>query len=172
MNLTDFILPGTAIVRSYAERLLKDIRPESFARKPVVNGQVVDTNHPAFVYGHLAIYPVQLAQMMRLPTVGMEVPSQYAEVFSMNATCVDDADGTRYPKMAEVTEVYFAATDALVAALKNVDPQVFSEQLENPQRRERFGTVGAFMTYLLLAHPQSHFGQVSAWRRCMGLGAA
>jgi hypothetical protein len=171
MNLSEFIVPGTTIVRSYAERLLKDIRPESFARKPVVNGQTIDTNHPAFVYGHLAIYPVQLAQLMQLPTAGMEVSSHYSELFSMGATCLDDADGTRYPTMAELTEVYFSTTDALVAALKDVDPQIFTEQLENPQRRERFGTVGAFTAYLLLAHPQSHFGQVSVWRRCMGLGA-
>lgn len=172
MNLIDYILPGTTIVRSYAERLLKDISPTTFARKPMVQGQVVDTNHPAFVYGHLATYPVQLAAMMGLSTEGMEMPASYEQLFSMHAVCVDDVDGTVYPAMAEVVEGYFTSHDRLLAALKGVDPAVLTRPLENPQRRERFGTIGAFTTYLLLAHPQSHFGQVSVWRRCMGLGAA
>lgn len=172
MNLIDYVLPGTAIVRGYAERLLKDISPETFARKPVVQGQVVDTNHPAFVYGHLAIFPVQLAAMMELPTDGMEMPPSYSELFSIGAVCVDDVDGTVYPAMAEVVEGYFTSYDRLLTAIKEVDPAVLTRPLENPQRRERFGTIGAFTTYLLLAHPQSHFGQVSVWRRCMGLGAA
>ena len=44
--------------------------------------------------------------------------------------------------------------------------------LENSSRRERFGTHGAFVVYVLLAHPQTHLGQLSVWRRCIGLGAA
>ena len=34
----------------YAERLLNDVKPEQFARFAVVNGKVIESNHPAFVY--------------------------------------------------------------------------------------------------------------------------
>jgi hypothetical protein len=74
--------------------------------------------------------------------------------------------------MKEIVNAFFSGTDALIASLDSISSETLDLALEHPSRRERFGTVGAFLTYILLAHPQSHLGQVSAWRRCMGLGPA
>jgi hypothetical protein len=165
-------MPGAKAVRGYAERLLKDIDAARFARKPVVNGAALDINHPAFVYGHLALYPMQLAEMLDLPRNGMEIPASYPELFRMGVACQDDPKGEIYPSMQELTTTFFTATDALFASIHLARPELFEVELENPSRRERFQTVGPFVAYILLAHPQVHLGQVSAWRRCMGLGAA
>jgi hypothetical protein len=172
MNICDFVKPGALAVRGYAERLLKDVTPQMFARTPVVNGAVVTINHPAFVFGHLSLYPVQLAEMVGVSTQGMIVPTSYSGLFKIGAQCHDDAEGTIYPAMEELTSGYFASYDALLSVLSSIQSEKLNLPLENPARREKFGTVGAFMTYLLLAHPQGHLGQISGWRRCMGLGPA
>jgi len=172
MNIFDYVKPGALAVRGYAERLLKDVTPQMFVRTPVVNGTVVTINHPAFVFGHLSLYPVQLAEMVGVSTQGMVVPSTYQDLFKIGAQCHDDVDGTIYPPMDEVVSSYFTSYDALLSVVATIQPEKLDLPLENPARREKFGTVGAFMTYLLLAHPQGHLGQISGWRRCMGLGPA
>lgn len=172
MKIFDYVRPGALAVRGYAERLLRDVSPQIFARTPVVHGAAVVMNHPAFIFGHLSLYPVQLAEMVGLSTEGMDVPSIYPDLFKIGAACHDDAAGTIYPSMEEITSLYFRSYDQLLSKVSTIQPEKLDQLLENPARREKFGTVGAFMTYLLLAHPQGHFGQFSAWRRCMGLGPA
>lgn len=172
MKFLEYVRPGAIAARSYAERLLKDITPQQFARVPVVGGVALVMNHPAFVFGHLSLYPMQLAEMTGISAKGMEVPATYQDLFKLGAVCDDDPSGTLYPAMHELTNAFFTGTDALIAALPSIAPYVFDTPLENPSRRERFGTVGAFLAYILLAHPQTHLGQISAWRRCMGLGPA
>ena len=172
MKLMEYIRPGALATRGYAERLLNGITPENFARYPVVNGTRVTINHPAFVFGHLALYPIMLAEMTGISTKGVEIPASYPDLFMMGVPCQDDATGTIYPAMDEIVNAFFRGTDALISSLDSISSHALDRPLENPSRRERFGTVGGFLTYILLAHPQSHLGQVSAWRRCMGLGSA
>lgn len=172
MKLMEYVRPGAVVTRGYAERLLKDVTPEIFARHPVVNGKLVTINHPAFVLGHLALYPILIAEMTGISAKGMEIPANYADLFTMGAPCHDDLTGTIYPAMSELVRTFFTATDTLIASLDAIPLDRLDMPLENPSRRERFGTVGGFLTYILLAHPQSHLGQISGWRRCMGLGPA
>ena len=40
----------------YAERLLKDVTAEQFARYAIIGDTVIESNHPAFIYGHLSLY--------------------------------------------------------------------------------------------------------------------
>jgi hypothetical protein len=172
MKLMEYVRPGANVTRGYAERLLKDVTPDIFARHPVVNGKVVTINHPAFVFGHLALYPTLIAEMTGISNKGMEIPANYAALFMMGTPCHDDPTGTIYPAMNELVQTFFTSTDTLIAALDTIPLDRLDTPLENPSRRERFGSVGGFLTYILLAHPQSHLGQISGWRRCMGLGPA
>jgi len=172
MTLVDFVRPGALAVRGYAERLLKDVTPQLFARIPVVQDVTVTINHPAFVFGHLSLYPIQLAEMTGISAKGMDIPASYVDLFKMGAPCIDDPNNSMYPSMEELTNAFFSGTDALISSLHEIPQHILEQPLENPARREKFGTVGSFLTYILLAHPQGHLGQISGWRRCMGLGAA
>lgn len=42
---------------------------------------MVDTNHAAFVYGHLAIYPARLLTMMKMNPAALVTPEAYTELF-------------------------------------------------------------------------------------------
>ena len=168
---SEYLMPGAKAATVYAEKLLTGITPEDFARKPKVGDVVVEMNHPAFVYGHLSVYPALIAELLELNIEGIAPTSAYRELFQKGAVCSDDVEGTIYQPMTEITEFYFRTHEALFPRLSEVKTDVLHKPLADPDRRSRFGTVGAFASYVLLAHPQVHLGQLSSWRRCMGLGA-
>lgn len=169
MEFYDLLRPGTLNTLKYGERLLAGISPETAARKPKADGITLEINHPVFVFGHLALYPVQLARMLEVDAQAMEVPATYFDLFKAGTPCLDDPSGSIYPSITELKEKFFTGYHAILEALPSVREGVLAKELEDPSRRERFNTTGAFLAYILLAHPQTHFGQISAWRRCMKL---
>ncbi|HQX49608.1 MAG TPA: hypothetical protein PLY87_07530 [Planctomycetaceae bacterium] len=155
----------------YAERLLKDVTPEQFGRLAVVNGQVIESNHPAFVYGHLSLYGPRILSELGQP--GPVVPEGFQAIFSKDAKCVDDSNGTVYPEMAKVTQAFFDGYKAALPALRSLPDSAF--QAENPmsgRMTELFPTLGSLHAFYCGGHMMIHLGQVSAWRRMMNLGAA
>ncbi len=159
-------------------KLLAGITPVRFARLAVASGAdaaaPVQSNHPAFVYGHLALYPAIV-----LRTCGMsdeaaraDAPAAFDRLFGKGAACVDDADGRIYPPMAEITGAFFNAFERGLPALAKVPDEAWDQPNPDPARAGTFTTVGFACVFLLCNHTALHLGQVSAWRRIEGLGAA
>ncbi len=169
-SLGNVIGDSLALSLGYAERLLKDVRPDQFARFASPGGQVVESNHPAFVYGHLSLYAPRILQ--QLGHEAAEIPDQYQQVFAPTATCADDPSGSVYPAQDDITTRFFDGYRAALEALRNADDGEF--QKPNPLERmiDKFPTVGSMHAFYVGGHMMIHMGQVSAWRRMMGLGAA
>jgi hypothetical protein len=71
--------------------------------------------------------------------------------------------------MSVVLEAFGRAYDvALTEVARASDAQLLKET-PNESHRKNFPTIGALSNFLLGAHVAVHIGQVSAWRRCMGL---
>ncbi len=160
------------ISRGYAERLLVGITPQQFARKPVVNGKTIDTNHPAWVFGHLATYPVKLAAMVGLDATKVAAPANFEELFKDGTPCTDDAAGSVYPSMEAITGAFFKTHDALFEVLGGIDDAKLIVPTPDEKARARFPLLGGRVSFMSNNHIMMHMGQVSAWRRCMGLPAA
>lgn len=171
-SIASIIIPGTKIVRAYAERLVKDIPSEKFARTPEVGGITIVLNHPAFNFGHLSLYPGRLVPFLAIEASGLTVPATYEDLFKDGTPCVDDVACDHYPSKDEILATFFSRYETLLTRLVDVPDSVFLASMEDPKRKERFPTNGAFAAYLLSAHLNGHLGQVSAWRRCMGMPPA
>lgn len=170
-NIGQTIKPAAALGLRYAQGLLEGITPENYARLPKVGGQVIQTNHAAFIFGHLALYPSKALQMIDQPVGATAVPDSYTKLFEPGAACLDDAEGKLYPPLAELTERFIAGYESALAAVAETDDAKLLEQNPNEGRsRELFPTRGAAATFYLIGHVQMHMGQLSAWRRTMGLG--
>ena len=155
----------------YAERLLNGVDAAQFARFGNPGGQPVESNHAAFVYGHLSLYAPRILKDLshEAPTV----PDGFDKVFSKDAQCVDDPDGTIYPAMEQVTEFFFAGYRAALEALKSTSDETF--QQPNPlggPMAEKFPSLGSMHNFYVGGHIMIHMGQMSAWRRMQGLGSA
>lgn len=167
------IAPGANLGLMYAERLLKDVTPAMFGRLARPGGVVLQSNHPAFVFGHLCLYPSRVMQNLELPPGVTAFPANYESLFKNGAECQDDPDGKIFPAMNELTALYFDAYRAAIAAVESADDEMF--HAPNPAEgrlRDLFPTVGAAVNFYLTGHVQVHFGQISAWRRAMGLPPA
>jgi len=170
-SLGNVIADSLELSVGYGERLLKDVTPELFARFATPGGETIESNHPAFVYGHLSLYGPRI--LTQLKQSGPTVPPNFESVFSKDAKCVDDPRGTIYPPMAEVTGLFFDGYKAAAAALRAAPDSAFQEP--NPMEGRMatlFPTIGSLHTFYCGGHLMMHLGQISAWRRMAGLGPA
>lgn len=169
-SLGNTIADSLEVALGYAERLLSDIEPNQFARLANVGGVTVESNHPAFIYGHLALYAPRVTQ--QLGQDALAVPDSFDSVFSMNATCVDDPEGTIYPAMDQITSVFFEGYRQAQAALQGADDEQFAAPNPAEKMIAKFPTIGSMHAFYVGGHMMMHIGQLSAWRRMMGLGPA
>ncbi|WP_417847518.1 DinB family protein [Thalassoglobus sp.] len=157
----------------YAERLLKDIPAESFGRFATVGGETVNSNHPAFILGHLSLYPIRILRELGQDPADATTPENYEELFSDKVSCQDDVDGTLYPPMEEIKEYFFKGYGAALEKLRAADDEIFLQ--DNPAEgrlKELFPSIGSMHAFYVGGHVMVHLGQLSAWRRMQGMGPA
>jgi hypothetical protein len=168
------ILAGpTVVTRMFAEGMLKDVDASKAASFATPGGVKVVSNHPVFVFGHLSLYNRRVMAMCNLAEGPAAVPAEWEALFKAGAECKDDESGTLYPPLAVVSKKFFEGFDAAVAAVKAADDSVLLQPNPTEGRsRELFPLRAQAIGFNFGPHPMSHLGQVSAWRRMMGLGSA
>ena len=172
-SIANAIIPAGNLSKMYAEMMLKDVTPAMFARFASPGGKVIQSNHAAFVFGHLAMYPHRIFDMLGQPKGATTPPEGWEALFKAGVECKDDPTGTIYPSMEKIVSFHKAAYDAALTAVAAAsDEQLMKPNPAEGRMKEMFPTVGAVCNFILAAHPMSHYGQVSAWRRCFGLGSA
>jgi len=161
-TMIDIILGPARVSLGYGGMLVKDIPAERFAFRPHPT-----MNHPAFCIGHLSLYPNRVLDFVGRKDLMVE-RSGWPELFKAGVACVDD-DG-RYPAKDELVGYYTERHEAVLNALADVDESVLAQP--NPVEgrfRQMCPTVGIAVNFMLNAHHMSHLGQISAWRRAVGL---
>lgn len=155
--------------RGLAEGLCRGIDPASAARFPRGAEGVIRTNHPVFIMGHLALYPRRALQLAGLEAADIEVPAHYDDLFAAGKECRDAGSGAEYPPLEEVARCFFAGMDRAIERMPAAEDEVLAR--ENPIEgfRSRAPTIGDAANFLLNNHTMFHLGQLSAWRRCLGL---
>ena len=133
---------------------------------------MIESNHPAFIYGHLSLYSPRVIEATGGDAAAFQPSAKFLEVFSKDAKCVDDPDGSIYPAMTEITEALFAGYRAAVESLETAEDDLFVVANPNEVMREKFPTQGAMLGFYVGGHFMLHMGQMSAWRRASGLGPA
>ena len=158
----------------YAEKLAADIKPDLFARKPRFRDSgkdvLVDCNHPAFVFGHLSLYPARIYGFLALDPAPVAVPPHWADLFKAGVECKDDPEGTIYPKKDAIMNAFSAGYAKLLDVMATLDDAVLAKP--NPDENIRakfFPTLGAALVFMPNNHVMMHAGQISTWRRCVGL---
>lgn len=164
--------PGLLTAR-YAEAMLKDVTPANFARLAAPGGKPVQSNHACWVFGHLATYHAAMMDLLGKPQGVAANPAGFEDLFKNKTECRDDPAGTIYPSMEKVTGHFFAGQKAVIAAAQEAqDELLLAANPMEGRMREMFPQKGMMLAFLLAGHPMSHLGQVSAWRRMMGLPSA
>lgn len=172
-RIGEMIAAAGAMSPAYAQRLLADIPAAKFARFARVGGVEIRSNHPAFIVGHLSLYPRIVLEHLGVPAGAAEHPPAWHELFRHGVECRDDAGGTIYPPMRELIEFFTAAHAAALDGLKQAgDEALLAANSVGGRMGELFPLLGGMLMFYVSGHPQIHLGQLSAWRRAMGLPPA
>ncbi|MGN6544329.1 MAG: DinB family protein [Aureliella sp.] len=163
---------GTVGLR-YAKRILESVPEQRFGRLAAPGGETIPSNHPAFVVGHLTLYPQKVLELLGQNDAAARPPADYQSLFSKDAACVDDADGSKYPRKEELLGVFQRTYDAAVAALRACDDALLlgPNPADTPMKT-LCPTLGSMLAFYMTGHVTMHMGQVSAWRRMEGLPPA
>jgi hypothetical protein len=153
-----------------AKKLVADLTDEQMCAQPVP-GRVM--NHAAFILGHLAWTSEVGVNLLKASTPAAAVlgdsawnDAAWKELFAMGAKPLPDAKS--YPSKEKLLAALEDGHTRFAAAMKGVTPEILGQPA--PERaRSRFPTLGHLLIALLTAHEASHLGQLSAWRRALGL---
>jgi uncharacterized damage-inducible protein DinB len=146
----------------FAEMLVKDLSAEQMVAQP---GGVI--NHPAWSLGHLAVAAGYLGELLGLES---NVPDGWSETFKTGGE--PSGDPADYPSKEEILEELKQQHARNTEAVKNFDASRFADPHPDEGRRKYFPTRGDQIVFMMTSHEMDHLGQIAAWRRAMGLGAA
>lgn len=156
----------------YAEMLAVGIEGSDFGRLAAVEGRMVDSNHPAWVYGHLSLYSPRILTDLGIDSTPIQAPATWHDLFSATSRCQDDPQGTLYPPKEMLVDQLLRGYRLVQNVLAATPDAAFQAENQNERMRSRFTTVGAMHNFYTGGHFMIHMGQISAWRRMMGLGSA
>ncbi|MFU8828125.1 MAG: DinB family protein [Phycisphaerales bacterium] len=165
---TSAIVPMARMTVGYGKAVCSSIPDDKFGRRP----EGVDCNTPAWVIGHVGHYPEHVLDLIGRSELARH-DERWKELFANGTPAPDDADGSYYPSKDELLSRYLERSEVAIEAIAQADESVLLAI--NPMEgrfREMFPTIGAAAGFLLTSHSMMHLGQVSTWRRCMGLGSA
>jgi len=145
---------------AYALRLVGDLTEAQFIAQPVPGRTL---NHPAWVLSHLTLYTTIAAAMLR------EQPFEDPADHRFGARSEPLAEVAAYPPSDVLIQQYRAAHEAAEAALVGAREGVLDAPTPLERWRPLHPTTGDMLVTLMVKHESSHLGQLSAWRRAMGL---
>lgn len=160
-NMMEGLLYAWAKNLDYGQRLIGDLSEEQLIQQPVDNG--VPANHPAWVFSHLNVYLPVIESLVE----GNEFEDPKGHRFGMQSQ-PEMAAGVYAPKQ-QLLDEFVEGHEKVEAALRSTNDEVFSRPMSLERWRTPMPTVGIALPYLMLAHENQHFGQISAWRRVLGL---
>jgi hypothetical protein len=139
----------------YCRMLMADIADERMAQEPFPG-----VNHPAWILGHLA-FSADLA----VTRAGGEavLPPEWKTLFGPGTK--HGAYPSREDLFRTVEEGFERARQQAAAAT----PEQLAQPTANPRMKDALPTAREAVAFLLTAHLAGHLGQLSVWRRMIGL---
>lgn len=146
--------------QQYASMLLDGVDNTEWNVQPFENA-----NTPTWILGHLAVVGHRLVTQLGEPGF---LEERWLKLFSPGTSIPTD-DTPNLPSSQDIREAYRLAHERVTQTMPTMTPAIFSEP--NPHERLKNGlpTVGDLVAFVLTAHEATHLGQLSAWRRAMGL---
>jgi uncharacterized damage-inducible protein DinB len=160
--MKDAVLQAANVNTNYAKQLVADIPDERMAEQPVPG-----MNHAAWVLGHLTFVADSMVRVFDQP---FSMPKEWVELFNLSSK--PEGDRSKYPSKAALLEAYDKAYARLAEAVKAATEEALAREFPNPKLRTQLPTVGVAMVHILCSHHGVHLGQLSAWRRTLGLPRA
>lgn len=144
---------------AYAERLVGDLASDQWTAQPVPGRML---NHPAWIFSHLNAYAPICTALLRAEPFDDPIDHPFGQRSEVAAA-------ESYPEPATLTAEYMRLHSEAEAALAGADDDTLTSANPLERWRAMHPRVGDMLVTLMVKHESGHLGQLSAWRRAMGL---
>ena len=121
-------------------------------------------NHPAWTIGHLTFVLGMIGTVVGIP---MSLPESWAARFGPGSVAESESDLYEEKDVAlKMLDEGRRQVNEAVSTLKDSD---LDQPFPDPSYRDVFPSVRHALTQVLIGHTAFHVGQISVWRRAMGL---
>lgn len=152
----------------YLREQIADVPEELMTAQP---GGV--TNHPAWTIGHLVFIAQEIGAVIGLkPWLNEEWSAQFGPGSKPGKSLAGtqaSTSGRSVMSKAALLSALDAAQAKLAAAVSALTDEQLDTPFPDPSYTDVFPSVRHALTQVLLGHTAFHVGQVSVWRRAMGL---
>jgi hypothetical protein len=144
----------------YALALLEDVTDEQFVLRPGGN-----MNHPAWIIGHVSLYHGAATALLNGepmtdpkddPLFGFEGRGPLEEL-------------APYGSKQAMLDRFATGHERVAQTLLSAKPGDFQRKPSLPRWAAQYPTVEFMLPDLLILHESMHIGQISMWRRAVGL---
>ena len=153
------VLHSFAYSLEYLREQVADVPPADMVAQP--NGII---NHPAWTIGHLTFSCQLLGGTIDLAEW---LPNDFARRFGTGSIPI--ADASLYETKAHALAILHDAQSRITRAVEQLDDSQLNAPFPDESYRVVFPTVRHALTQVLVGHTANHVGQLTVWRRSMGL---
>jgi len=158
------LLNGFNVNHNYITALISDLDEAQMVAQPVQELSA-PMNHAAWVASHLMTYRPIIAAL----AAGKTFDDPLDHPFGMKSS--PQADRSVYATKSALLAELTTGRDAVVAAVSSAADSVWAAPVTLERWQSRWTSTGMAVSFLMLNHENMHLGQLSAWRRAMGLPA-
>jgi DinB superfamily len=159
MKTMNPVLHSFAYCLDFLREQVADVVTPDMVAQP--NGII---NHPAWVIGHLTYGCHLLGGVIGLPEW---LPNDWAKRFGTGSVPV--ADASLYEPKDDALAMLRDTQSRITQAVDQLDDSRLDEPFPDESYRDVFPTIRHALTQVLVGHTSNHIGQLSVWRRAMGL---
>jgi DinB superfamily len=143
----------------YFRKLVDDVPDERMAEQPFPG-----VNHPAWIVGHLAWSTDRARWLLGLEP---ELPAEWTTMFGFGSK----PSPTRgdYPARDELIQAVEQGFERLRDQVASATPEQLGQPSPNARTKEFLPTVKDGIVLLLTGHLGTHLGQLTTWRRMIGM---
>jgi hypothetical protein len=154
------IINSYSLVLDDLRKLVADIPDDRLAKQ--AGGAV---NHPAWIIGHLVHSAQAIGGEMGLSPW---LASDWAGKFATGTIPRDHRNF--YPSKLELLDALQDSQQRITQRLLALGEAGLSQPLPDERYRAMFPTLGHAVLHILTVHAAIHVGQITVWRRAIGLG--
>jgi hypothetical protein len=148
--------------QDYGAKLVADLSSEDMVRQPVAD-LPSPANHPAWVLSHLNVYLPIIECLIQ----GQSFPDPKEHRYGMLSRPLPDT--SEYAPKEELVAEFVESHQRIIDLLEQSEETILSQPVTLERWKPIMPLVGIALPYLMLFHENGHLGQVSAWRRVLGL---
>ena len=121
-------------------------------------------NHPAWTIGHLTLVLGMIGTVVGVP---MSLPESWVKRFGPGSA--PEAEQDLYEQKEVALKMLDEGRGRIVEAVSNLTDNRLDEPFPDESYRDVFPTIRHALTQVLIGHTAFHVGQISVWRKAMGL---